>query len=368
MHLFVDAHGNPRPLRERTRLIRMALWLAGQRWGSGAFGRIANGLQAHSARALAALRVTLDGIARNRRSSPIALVQSGDLEAYGGTELPGQSFPFQWNFPAVDFWTTYCRTISLNGGAIIQIYGNHDVWPRTLPTLRPRSARDVEISLRKKPEFVGPIPDRLPVRFGNFTLEFYRLNTINSHFLMNTFADGKLSLDTGFYSGARLASNLNSIVAQGLSTAKGGFIVRILVMHHPPHFFQSRGAISDLLEGTLSNAGDLVPVFNTHRFHFVLAGHRHVIDPPRGSKIVAPPKWHVRQRPLPGDTVQLVAGSATQLTASGQSRPSFNVYSIIANDQQRLLRVDRTVHTYFNDLDNEFTPEPTETIIDRLPL
>jgi hypothetical protein len=358
MHLLVDRQGYPRPAKECAMLVRVAIWLAGQRWGMSGIQKILEGLYAHSRPALRALIATLHDLAQTNRPCPLAVVQTGDVEAYGGTEIPNQPFPLVWQFPSFDYWQTQCRNLSSKLDLIVNIYGNHDVWPRTLPVLRPWTCSSVERSIRQRSEFTGPLPDCTVLQSGKFTLEFYRLNTIQSQFLRNTFADGNISTD----SGKDLSYELSAIANRLSKNNPNRNVIRLIVMHHPPHAFTSAGTQCDLHEGTLTNVNVLTSGLNSQRFHFVLAGHRHAINPKPGTG----PWWW--QPPLPTATVQLTAGSATQFTPAGHERPSFNVYFLFGDERQRVLSVDRAVYRFRSDLDTQFTLDGNETVINQLRL
>ena len=362
MHLFVDHNGIGRPVHEKARLLRAIAWLANQPWAWNWIQSLEPGLHEHSREALSALTTTIKNIIA-KCPCPVALIQSGDLEAYGGLELPGQAFPINWAFPAFDYWLTECR--NLGPQVQVSIYGNHDVWPNTLPWLRlPVIPPLVEASIRRRPEFSGVLPDLAGViTTGAFSLEVYRLNTAVSNVWPNAIAGGYISADSssqGNSAAAMLQYQTNS------TKTSGKLSIRMIVMHHPAHFFNATGTVSDLTEGVIRNLAELTAVLNAQRFHFILAGHRHDINPAPGVTLAA----HSRsQPPVPAGTIQLVAGSSTQICPAGSTRrPSFSVYSIRGDDQQGLVTLDRTVYRFLNDINTEFTPDPTETLVGNLPL
>jgi hypothetical protein len=297
--------------------------------------------------------LTLEDLTRLPRSVPLVLVQTGDVEAYGGTETRNQYLP-TWSFPALDFWQGVCTTLSADFDAIFNLFGNHDVWPGTLPILKPAAAGIVEANLRGRSEFIGPLPDMKSISSGLYDLEFIRLNTVQSHFAKNFFARGRISSDNNSDPVSALLHCTNR------TFHSSRIVIRTLIMHHPPHFFTIAGPSHRLLEGDISNTGILKNLFQNTRVHIVLAGHRHSVNP-TGPGIL-------NQPPLPYDSVQLVAGSATQYDPNSTERPSFCVYSIFADDSRMIMDVERVLYRHVSDLDSRFTAVTRELIVSGLPV
>ena len=244
MHLHVDRNGRMRSPQDRAKAVRAILGLARQLpTGNLALVKgiqgLAKGLKSHSHRALQALFKTLDSLIKDPRPGKLLIIQSGDLEAYGAMRASSST----WFSPAFEYWTTAVARFS-QADECVNIYGNHDVWPGTLPFFDPQSTGDVEQYLQSI-YFPGTLPNPLVMNASPCTLEIYRLNTVQAQFLKNTLASG--NIDT------------NVLLPSTHSPSTGQSTVRLLVMHHPPHFFNASGGISDLFEGRLTNAIDRLP-------------------------------------------------------------------------------------------------------------
>jgi len=354
MHLFVDRLGTRRSPHEQSLITRFIRGLGNMIPRIAKPLNLSDGLNVHSPLALKYLIPTLQQIINSKGGTPLALVQTGDVEAFGGTELPGPFAPRSWEFPAHDYWESECIKLGLNltTSRIVNLYGNHDVWPHTLPIFRPQSTLLVEGQLRNRAEFRGPLPDWITLPAGKFTIHFFRLNSVQSGFLANTVALGYLSSDPYYQNIGKLDTILGHVATRASGFSSATNTIRILVMHHPPHFFNSQGLVSDLVEGPLYNTADLLPAFNQHRFHLVIAGHRHALDP---KKTPLPITGKQSQPVLPANTIQLVAGTTTQESGNPQYRPSFNVYTLRVNEQLDLMCVEREIYRFLTDADTSYT-------------
>jgi 3',5'-cyclic AMP phosphodiesterase CpdA len=218
------------------------------------------------------------------------------------------------------------------------------------------------------------LPD-LDATLPNDRVEFYRVNTVQSGWLQNTLASGCIETDWTIRSAApphypvsQSSCPFDELLAVAHQATNPALpAIRILVMHHPPHFFNATGTPSDLKAGALNNASDLGAALakSAVRFHLVLAGHRHELNPAIGVRLtysLASGGW---QKPLPPTVVQLVAGSPTQL-AQGTDRPSFSVYRLEVDANQ--LAVERTVYYLQSDLDTAFTILCCEKTVSCLPV
>ena len=251
------------------------------------------------------------------------------------------------DFPGFDYVAS--RRIDLDGthDSWIDIYGNHDVWPGTVPLLGRLRTRPAEQHLRQRREFSAELPDETVVKTASgYQLRFYRLNSVCSGPLANFLALGDLDTDClvkDRYHCSGGVDPIEELVALG-SADRDAKIIRIIVMHHPPHM------------GSLSRAGELASRLESApcRFHMILAGHIHRLDPGLGVQLCS-------QSPLPHDTVQLVVGTATRRTAPGEGLPSFAVYKL--RTDHRELHVARTVYEFEALLNSEFTPRPPENVM-----
>lgn len=327
LHLFLNSEGREcHPDSART-LIR-ALHARGQK-----------GLERHNNEAWAALRVRLPEIvaAERRRlgeDRPLLVVQTGDIEAYGGQAGP---VPFP-GYTAVQgsLWDELRRA---GATACIDLFGNHDIWDGSLPLVCTRSASDVLNDLRRNHFADQHWPDRLV--FGtamDMQIEVYRVSTPALGRMMAQLAAGWIS---PFPYGPRRGRTSR------VCTRLRGFAIeepkalRIVLAHHPPHAF-SASWLQRLSNCWVRGASRLAREANRLPIHLVLAGHRHALDPALDAARTKP-LW---QPPFSARTTQLVAESPTQAyleTSPGQrGRNSLSVYRLYASDGHFSLR--RTVY------------------------
>jgi hypothetical protein len=307
------------------------------------------------------------------------------VSAYGAVDDGGGP-----TFPAFDYWADrLARLRACGSGTLahaIDLYGNHDVWPGTLPILRFWSSRIEEELRRNRPglDLRPPLPDDPAVVRSTSPpcrVELYRLNTIDSEIWPNTWARGTLQPDVGVRNGTASYQHAHQPLEEVLSLARTAMsndprtpAVRILLMHHPPHFFQATGSLSDLTEGVLANSRQLGQFLRDCRqsdgvaFHLVIAGHRHALDPAHGVTY-RPLLGGEPQTPLPGTTAQLVTRSPTQSISGSAPRPAFCVYGLEVNDDVSELSVERTVYRWRTDTSSRFRPDdPVPAVIEQLPV
>src|SRR5207249_3694634 len=118
-------------------------------------------------------------------------VQTGDVEAYGATFDPMAAV----SFPSLDYWASVRQARSGRFHGWLDLFGNHDVWPSTLPIFAPLSAPDVEPALRRRPEFNVALPISQGFGANPWRIEFYPLNTIETAVLRNSAAQGRIATD-----------------------------------------------------------------------------------------------------------------------------------------------------------------------------
>lgn len=363
LHLFVDDLGNPRSTYEEMpyrRLIRFFARLLGR-----SLAGIENGLNHHSDEALTALLDTLADLAGKSRREPLIIAQCGDVEAYGGRL--GNSNIF--DFPGFDFFDAQVK--GLNVDAFVTIYGNHDLWPGTIPILRPTKIRRVLPELKSRAFFDSQIPDRVELNGNHCRIELYRIRTANSSSLLNTLAAGKIRdhLPKGMANYKQsLGRDPLAELDELCNVNSGKPVVRVLVMHHPPHFFAATGTLRDLTEGALTNADDFAKrqMNAVNPIHLIIAGHRHLPDP-APSVVLHPGRGGQAQLPLPAKVVQLVAESPTQDQGTEGKRPAFSVYRLEISDK-KTLNVYRTIYRFESDLDLGFEPDSEFIVVDGLLL
>jgi hypothetical protein len=342
------------------------------------------GFYHHDPDYLFAFRDALATVCGANHGTPLILVQSGDLEAYGGIRSPRGRIDFN----GVLFWRARRDEIRKQVAPFavhtVDLFGNHDVWPGTLPAAGIPWIDATEAALRDLPEFQRPMPDCTPIAVGGVRIEFYRVNTVRSGPVANTLAKGRIETDypirvRGSPTAYPTSGTTDPIVELRELADTGGRsnVIRVLVMHHPPHAFPPRGNSRHIWEGQLESTPQFVSLLQSRRFHFILSGHRHLVHPiddPR-DPACTPLSPHARmsvQPPLPPMTVQLVAGSPTQPVDNGNEAPSLSVYSLYASSGSAspVLKLDRVVYAIKDpvDADPEFSPRPAETIVEGLPL
>lgn len=346
LHLFVNADGAARDVKERSKAIRSLARLA--KLAGKSFAELAEGFNTHDQPALQAMQRTLQRILAASRS-PTVVLQTGDVSAFGGTVHRDDV-----QFPDWEYWTgEFKQALPLHPpNTWVDLFGNHDVWPGTWPAAGMWQTRQVQRALQRR--FV---PNRHPyciAHGGPRSIGIYVLNSVVSSGFWNTFAFGDLGTDQqhlGAYpcgSGdplhelARLAHEYRDVER-----------ARLLVLHHPPHHFKA--GQNPLTEGPLTRAGELGSwledlALDGLPFQVVMAGHRHILHPLEASDA---PQFF----PLPDGCLQLVCGSPTQLASAAAPKPNFSVYDLELRANE--LRLVRTVldHDAFDD---EFTQSETK--------
>ena len=115
--------------------------------------------------------------------------------------------------------------------------------------------------------------------------------------------------------------------------------VRIALMHHPPHRFDS--SFEDALTTSAFSPRDAtVRALDAAGVSLVVTGHRHRLNPS--------PNEHAptRQDPLPPHMGQLVAEVPSRRPEPGGRRYSFCLYRLLMSPNQDRLRVDRVLFRY----------------------
>jgi 3',5'-cyclic AMP phosphodiesterase CpdA len=339
---------------------------------------LAKGLRTHSDASLQAMLMTVDRLVQGRGNDLVMIIQSGDISAYGAeisvSNATGQTLKVE--FPAFDYWLSRCAMWRASGAEVVNMFGNHDLWPGTLPAIGSPHISLVERQLRAMPEFRPALPDLQVFNTSTFDLEIYRVNTVQSSPVHNTFAAGKIATDfpvanghRGVYPASCMADPMEELAT--LAAARRGGrsnpVIRVLAMHHPPHFCNATGDPMDIVEGPLRNADELNRALSRERFHLVVAGHRHLINPVLGTTHTFHPGGQPHP-PLPPTMLQLVAGTPTQAVDPDDNPPSFSVYRLRVDGRRGRLQLDRTIYQHASDLDSTFTPEPVEPTLRDLPV
>jgi 3',5'-cyclic AMP phosphodiesterase CpdA len=355
LHLFVDPEGQRRkydelawsarvmadmisPLRRLPDIANLRTKLE----------NLLSGIDIHSDAALEAMLATLDELL----SEPIpqVVIQTGDVSTFGAL-TSGDDV----RFPEWQYWRDRVRSQrERHTRCWIDLFGNHDVWPGTLPLFDPTCIERVVQVLRD--QF---FPDQMPIvhriALESFVLKLYAVNSVLHGPIENTKAAGELHPDvvdmtTPFEGAVEPLAALTTCLGETEGT--GARVIRGLLMHHPPHHFVKPGI--DSSEGGLRNAAHLGECLETYPVELVLAGHRHFVHPPRELK--QPPA----QAPLPPRTLQLVCGSPTQEStartsheadviplrpqSTSQMKPSFSVYEL--HDRDSKIELKRIIYDH----------------------
>jgi 3',5'-cyclic AMP phosphodiesterase CpdA len=317
LHLFVDADGNHRQQRDRALTARfMARLGAALERLPGDETRekvraVFGGLDIHTGAALDALLDTIDELL-HETSIPTVVVQTGDMSTFGAlTSVDPVRFP-EW-----DYWQgPLHEPRRRRARAWVDLFGNHDVWPGTLPILG-ATAIDRVVSEFRRRHFPERMPRVIKLELDGIKLEFHRINSVLSGAVDNTWAWGELVPDVvDATTPEDPRDRLDDVRAHAVP---GGCTLRMLLMHHPPHHFDKPGGSERGLrdaERLSTWLGDREP---DAQFQLVLAGHRHAVDPPVGVSLP-----HA-QPPLSKHTLQMVCATPTQLSAPN---PSFSVYEL----------------------------------------
>jgi hypothetical protein len=361
MHLLVDQSGQTRddPLR-RSRLL---VELARKAPFSGVQG-VCSGSMWHERKALLALADTLPAVIAGERQqveegTPVIALQTGDVEALGSAAPP--DLVSHEAFPSFAFVQNRLRPSS-GADCWLDLYGNHDTWPGAYPPMRWRHAAINRARIATIPDLHGPWPELAPPLAGptGIPVLLARLNTVSRTLLEETRATGSVSDHPP--AGASLEQVLDELAGL-FDPWQGQEAVRIVLMHHPPHPFQTEEGESLTTSG-LEGAQELADRLAALHVQLVIAGHRHKLDPP----LQPGPDHRPGQPPLRAPTVQLVSESPTQdavpsskdtTNYDGLQPRSFARYRLLS-DRGRL-EVRRTVFRYER-VEDEFIERPEQTL------
>nr|MDQ5808905.1 metallophosphoesterase [Actinomycetota bacterium] len=295
LHLHVDADGFLRS--DETRLGRLRERVAERFAGLP----LLEGTAVHDVHALAMLRRDLRlWIERERaeHDAPIVVAQTGDVEALGG--IPGDADDWREAFPS---WAFLHDEAEGCGSDWVHLFGNHDTWPGVFPL----AAFDRTVNRERiadVPLLAGDWNEPIAIDgLGGIRVVIARVNTVPRDFRRELFASGRLTaLPPADDSVAALLEELR----EAFEPYDGGRVVRIALMHHPPHAFAA-GRLAQLTNAHFHGAQEVADALRDARVQLVVAGHRHALDPPLGTQ-----RYGFSQRPLDAPTVQLVAESPTQ--------------------------------------------------------
>ena len=254
--------------------------------------------------------------------SPVIVLQSGDVTLVGALQ------PFATGYDAYpEFFDLHQLrdAVLAAGGHWAETFGNHDVWPGKVPgwpTAPSGPIATVE----------GFETDDWPaLSIGPF--EVYRIDTSHRHWLRGTvLARGRVN---PWPDSTR--NPLDELRRLGRPTA--ALPVRIALMHHPPHRFDS--SLEDALTTSAFSPRDATArALDAAGVSLVVTGHRHRLNPSPNERS------STRQDPLPHHMGQLVAEVPSRRPEPGGRHYSFSVYRLLLSPNQDQLRVDRVVFRY----------------------
>ena len=341
LHLLVDEDG----LELSREQLHSITYRASQRdWHFAKFGELMQGLACQNQDWWNALCRTLPRLvgvlAQAGPGVPTIVAQTGDVEAHGATRSASAQHP-GWRA------LNHCVRMPMGDVHWLDVFGNHDVWPGAFPPFRPWASQASSLqSLVAETGLRGPWPlppDRIPGPAG-VSLDIYRINSVSLDSEAGLLAYGRVSgLRNGrIHMGVRASLGIRR---DARSSQTDDTVIRIVLMHHPPHVFDA--SPGDRMTTCLLFGSKLFGLCaKKARVQLVLAGHRHRLNPrsPTAGHIVEAD----RQRPLGSETLQLVASTATQEmadidSAHRASGNSFSVYRLLVDEARSRLRVRRSV-------------------------
>lgn len=326
----------------------------------------------HDEQALSALQDDLPEKVSSEREetsdgTPILILQTGDVEALGSAALP--ELDGYDAFPSFEFIHGHLRPAA-DEASWIDIFGNHDTWPGTYPPMRWRYRAINRERIASVPGLEGPWPDVNPFGPGptGIPVIVARVNTVSRTLLEETLASGTVSdhPPQGLTSDDVIAD-----LAAQLAPWSDRPAVRIAVMHHRPHPFDTTLG-KELTTGWLEGGAELAERLSQLGVQLVIAGHRHKLDPSRDVEGAAPG----RQPPLRPPTVQLVAESPTQdSVAPPDDETEYGEFGDLSFSRYRLratgsttFAVERTVLGYTEIGGTAFSQDTSATVFGELPL
>lgn len=365
LHLFVDEYGFNRDSNEKARITNNLQFIMQYKLTPALIKSklIGDLLNHHSSDTLIAFEDTLSQIINNKRSEEkIIVIQTGDVEAYGFSGDDNNPLP------GFKYWEAQKNNYSKDV-VFVDLYGNHDVWPGGVPFLMINKVEKAIEYVRKRPEFKDALPILIKVQMNSYRIEIYPINTVCFGWPLNTLSVGKIQTDypirEGYQSQYPLSKGKNpikEIIAlsdREKRNNKNEPAIRILVMHHPPHYFRS-DKWTDLFGARLLSRIELKQLFYNKdiKFHIVSGGHRHLVDPPESKCPLG--NSGQPQEPLPDTLIQLVAGSTTQEVSvkeivagstTQQARvkkikPSFCLYDVKFDNTSNQISIHRTIYEH----------------------
>src|SRR6266568_1778220 len=161
MHLFVRPDGQDRGPGELSASLRVMKYLARQR-PVAKMVRMIDKLELYDSIALEALEESLAQLGRTepgRSEAPLIVVHTGDADTIGPQPIGGSLV-----FGAYEYLHDVVRPrVVADRKNWVETYGNHDVWPGTLPYRHPRQHR---ANFERIRQVEGLESYELPLRFS----------------------------------------------------------------------------------------------------------------------------------------------------------------------------------------------------------
>lgn len=248
------------------------------------------------------------------RDVPAWLVDTGDRSAFGDPESIAAGGRM------LDAWSQ-----ALGGCPVRSLYGNHDMWPQTLPLLNRADVKAQWQAVRSTPGWNPPdwltSPLSAPIPGHHATIELYALDTIAWGSVLGV---AKNTLAVGQVRGQDLLHLRMRLQGEADRGVRG---LRILALHHPVAFpwldkeVTTYGRLPTMkllkahnVASYLNNEGG-IPAGIGPWAHLLLSGHTHMSHPAAG---LAGDVASLAQRPLGPYQAQLV-GSSMMLNSSSKA-------------------------------------------------
>jgi Calcineurin-like phosphoesterase len=355
LHLFVDERGVARDVKTQRWSRRLQELVRGGRSQderhaiTKLFSTVpfaGHGLDSADDTLWLALIATLADIIRKEKV-PVAVVQTGDVEAFGS------GWDGQVLYPGFAALRSVKDQLMRPEDEWFDTYGNHDTWfgaPPVPGMTAPQHIRNSLTNISRIPGLGAPWLQMWPPLASahpTCSLQFVRINTVIPRGARAFLAQGRVlrhpppSRPTD----ADTQAAIDDLRQNGHPEVRD--TVRIAMLHHPVHNF-SPGLMKRFSTGALAGRRELADVLSELGVSLVLAGHRHDIDPAQSATNTAQP-------PLHHDTLQLVADSPTLV----HGERSFSLYRLYVDNPPTKVIVKRWLARH-EGISERFTLDPDE--------
>ena len=293
--------------------------------------------------------------------APVAVVQTGDVEAFGSGWDGQSAYP---GFAAVH---ALAQSVVSPRVRWFDIYGNHDTWfgaPPLAGVTAAQHRRNCLTSICGVPGLAGAWQSvwdpPMATADTAHTLQIIRINSVTTGTFPAALARGRVLRHPppAQPTDADTRACLDDL--RSIGPLPGPGCLRVAMIHHPPHNFgdgRFGRLVGSLSTGALSGRSELAQVLTEIGVRLVLAGHRHALDPGRSAT-------EIRQSPLGPATLQFVADSPTLDAAE----PSFALYRLYTDDVSGQLTVRRFLARYPGGIAARFQVDTECDVARGLPL